>query len=138
MANRWLGLSAFVIVGCGGKVLEEPRGAGADVTVPSAGQEPASSVAADPGGLPQGVTARSEDPCATICERDGACGAGQTDCHQHCADDLRGRACALEATTYLRCYAENLEGCAALPPVCERAYCAYTVCAGKVVPSYCR
>ena len=124
----------FVLVlvsGCGGKILEER----------ASGQEPPSSP--DPSTSSQGATPtlppkNVEDPCDTICTRNNACGAWQPDCNQHCADDLRASsACRVEATAYVQCYAANLEGCAALPPVCEPAYCAYARCAGKVVPSYC-
>jgi hypothetical protein len=84
------------------------------------------------------VASHSDDPCATICESNGGCVGGLKDCIEHCADDLRTPSCTAEARAYLGCYADNVQLCSELPPACESAYCAYTLCAGKVVPSYCR
>lgn len=154
---------AFTLAACGGKIAGDQRASsGEDPTrdpssgatsgsgfdpgnASSATQEPSSPFppsTAPPSGLAQTPGGRTvDDACAAICERNGNCGAGQPDCQQYCADEINGAsACSGEANAYIQCYAANLldNGCAALPPVCETAYCAYTRCAGKVVPTYCR
>ena len=149
----------FLLAACGGKIAGDgsasgARGTGGYDAPPASPAPPASASASaspspfDPpvattppmSGLAQPPGGNSvEDACAAICERNGQCGADQPDCKDTCADEIRSAAsCSAEASTYIHCYAQNLaEGCAALPPVCERAYCAYTTCAGKVVPDYC-
>jgi hypothetical protein len=137
-----------VVVGCGGKIAEEP-GEGPDTrsgtgTGTGGGSEgtafvvpaPSSAPSVPPPSYPSKPTV--EDACRTICERNGQCGALQGDCYERCTGDIHGASgCASEANAYIHCYANNLEGCAALPPVCENAYCAFTRCAGGVVPEYC-
>ncbi len=119
-------------------------GAGLDPTpAPSASSQPPSPFAPynpPAGGLQQPPGGRTvDDACGAICERNGQCGAGQSDCKESCANEINGAvACSAQANAYIQCYASNLlPGCAALPPVCEAAYCAFTICAGKVVPGYC-
>jgi hypothetical protein len=114
-------------------------------TAPSGSAQPSSpftpSTPPPPTGLPQPSGGHTVgDACAAICERNGTCGAGQSDCEERCTSEIDGAlSCASQANAYIHCYADNLvDGCAALPPVCESDYCAYTICAGKVVPSYCR
>ncbi len=101
---------------------------------PPPSPSPSSSSATSPGDRPS-----VEDACGAICDRNGRCGADQTDCKERCADEISGASsCSPQANAFIQCYAANLlEGCASLPPVCESAYCAYTICAGKVVPAYC-
>ena len=122
------------LAACGGKILEE-RGAGAAVDEP-----PSTTMLEATPAPPPGTRSASADPCTVVCEGNGGCVGGQSECYRRCAEDLASASCAVEATTYVRCYAERIEGegCSALPPVCEGAYCAYTRCAGKVVPAYCR
>lgn len=123
------------LAACGGKILEE-RGGGATVDEPPSTTTLEAAPAPPP---PRGATSTSADPCTAICEGNGLCVGGQTECSRRCAEDLANASCAAEANTYIRCYADRLEGegCSVLPPVCEGAYCAYTRCAGKVVPAYC-
>jgi hypothetical protein len=139
-------LSLSALPACGGKILDEGRSAappgasgdfGDQMSRASDDQDP---VAVPPPGLPQPTKSTSGDACDTVCHRNGECGAWQSDCNQSCTDELRpGAACSAEAGAYIHCYADNLiDGCAALPPVCEASYCAYARCTGKVVPSYCR
>lgn len=101
-------------------------------------QEPPSSPWPEPGPAGKSGVAGA---CETICLRDGRCGALQSDCNAYCENEINSAAaCSPEALAYIQCYADNLEvdACSALPPVCEPAYCAYTRCTGKVVPTYCR
>ena len=153
----------FLLAACGGKIAGEgsalgakttegdPRGSGTasgtgsgvdpapapSPTPPSPsapfGTPPASGVAEPNGGH------TVEDACAAICERNAQCGADTPDCQASCSSEIHGAsACAPQANAYIQCYASNLAtGCAELPPVCEGAYCAYTICTGKVVPNYC-
>lgn len=76
------------------------------------------------------------EACAKICERDAKCGAWRVDCAERCL----GRASdGCGAETWLRCYGERIEeGCAALPPECEAAYCAWAECAGERATDVCR
>jgi hypothetical protein len=102
---------------------------------------PPTPSAAPSSGLGQPSGGHSvDDACAAICERNGQCGAAQSDCQERCTTEINGAlSCSAQANAYIHCYANNLvDGCAALPPVCESDYCAYTICAGKVVPVYCR
>ncbi len=126
---------AILLAGCGGKILEERGGGGAVDEPPST-----TTLEAAPAPPVRSKQSTSADPCTVICEGNGGCVGGQSECYRRCAEDLANASCALEATTYVRCYADRIEGegCSALPPVCEGAYCAYTRCAGKVVPAYCR
>jgi hypothetical protein len=155
--SRLLVTFTFALAACGGKIAGDERassgkdpsgdptsGSGLDPAPASSGtQQPSSPFApftAPPSGLPQPSGGRTvDDACGAICERNGECGATQTDCKDSCADEIRGAAsCSAQANAYIQCYADNLlPGCAALPPVCEGDYCAYTICAGKVVPRYC-
>jgi hypothetical protein len=151
LCSFFVGVAAVALMACGGKILDDsshrPRGDGSIVfaeTPPAASQQQASpspSLSADlpPAPVPPG-RAGVADACAAVCKRNAQCGAWQVDCEATCAEDIGGSsACAGEGNAYVHCYADNLvEGCAALPPVCELAYCAYTRCAGKVVPSYCQ
>lgn len=153
---------ALAVGACGGKILEEAgagssgssgRGSsgtssggstsgssgfgGVDPEPPSQQEPPARS---DPDPAPSGKSSVA-DACETICHRNGQCGAWQSDCKEHCESEISSAAaCSPQAKAYIHCYADNLEAdsCSALPPVCEDAYCAYTRCAGKVVPKYCR
>lgn len=107
-------------------------------TPPETTPSPAPTASTQPFTPPGPSKASVEDACATICERNGQCGALQSDCYARCTDDIHTAiACGPEAATYIHCYADNLEGCAPLPPVCESAYCAFARCAGRVVPRYC-
>jgi hypothetical protein len=147
------------LVACGGKIAGDPRGSSGDDPsrdpIPSPGASapttPPSSSLSSPfppavaaGPSSSGITGPStahtvDDACASICERNGECGTAPPDCADSCAAQIRSASsCSAQATAYIQCYAGNLvPGCAALPPVCESAYCAYTTCAGKVVPDYC-
>jgi hypothetical protein len=148
----------LALAACGGKIAgdqrapigddpsRDPTAASGFEPAPAASgtQQPSSpfgAFAAPPsGGLAQPSGGRTvDDACAAICERNGDCGATQTDCKDSCAAEIRNAsACSAQANAYIQCYASNLlPGCAALPPVCETAYCAFTICAGKVVPDYC-
>ena len=134
---------------CGGKIADDPnapRTGGASGTSSAGDVDPGTAAApstpeqtAQPFGAAQSSKATVEDACGAICRRNGECGAYQGDCLERCtADILAESSCSPQANAYIHCYADNLEpGCAALPPVCEQAYCAYTQCAGKVVPDYC-
>lgn len=155
--SRLLVTFTFTLAACGGKIAGDQRapigddssrdptsGSGFDPTpAPSGTQQASSPFAAFPApssGLAQPSGRPSvDDACAAICERNGECGAAQSDCKDSCADEIRGASsCSAQANAYIQCYAQNLlPGCAALPPACESAYCAYTICAGKVVPRYC-
>jgi hypothetical protein len=145
------------LVACGGRIAGDPRGSSGDDPSrdpisspgPRAPASPSSSApfpsaaAAAPSsssGTTEPSTAHAvDDACASICERNGVCGTAPPDCADSCVAEIRGASsCSAQATAYIQCYAGNLlPGCAALPPVCESAYCAYTICAGKVVPDYC-
>ncbi len=151
------------LAACGGKIAPDGRsssggdpsangatGSGPGVSfpppAPSSSDQPSSPFASPPssssstGGLGQpGATPAVDDACAAICERNAQCGADTPDCKDTCASEIsRASTCAAQANAYIQCYASNLaSGCAELPPVCEGAYCAYTICAGKVVPDYC-
>lgn len=141
-----LGVKYLLVVvvglsGCGGKILEERGdggagsgggGAGAGVTEAVAAGAASAAAPAAP------VGARAGDPCATICESNGGCVGGQKDCVERCSQDLGTPGCAAEASAYLGCYADNIQFCSELPPVCESAYCAYALCAGRITPPYCR
>lgn len=127
---------AILLAGCGGKILEERGGGGAVDEPPST-----TTLEAAPAPPPaRGAKSTSADPCAVICEGNGGCVGGQSECYRRCAEDLASASCAVEATAYVGCYADRIEGegCSALPPACEGVYCAYTRCAGKVMPAYCR
>lgn len=152
-AVRFLPLVVAVLAAaCGGKILDDPNakhdGMRDDFAGSSSGSGGVTTPAPadplptppEPSPTPTGSRPTVEDACGVICERNGKCGALQTDCLSRCADEIHGAAaCSREANAYIHCYADNLEpGCAALPPTCESAYCAYTQCAGKVVPTYCR
>ena len=154
MKHAALVFALVSLAACGGKILDErDGGAGAATTAsPTPDPTPTPTVAGSFGPAPApeppspGFPSSSKpspapttvsEACETICHRNGECGAWQADCNEHCLDDARGPSCAAEARTYILCYGQNIEGCAALPPVCESAYCAYTRCAGKVVPDYC-
>jgi hypothetical protein len=143
----------LALTACGGKILDEGRSgaagaAGAASAAPSGGfgddttrssddQEPVPVLL--PGLQQPDGKSSVADACATICERNGKCGAWQSDCYERCTDDLRSSSsCAGEASAYLHCYADNLESCTQVPPVCEPAYCAFRRCEGKSGPSYCR
>jgi hypothetical protein len=153
-----ISLSLAAAVACGGKIAGDGTSTGiSGATDPSSGADPTTAASGSaspspsssfppfsspppPSGLQQPSAGHTvDDACAAICERNGSCGAGQSDCQDHCTTEINGAvACSAQASTYIHCYADNLlDGCAALPPVCEDAYCAYTLCAGKVVPSYC-
>lgn len=141
----------LITAACGGKIAEDPNATRTGSSGSSGSQvspDPLpSSSSTDPGppspapssafGDPS--RASIEDACGVICKRDGECGAEQPDCLARCAGEIRGAArCSSEGNAYIQCYAGNLEpGCTSLPPACENAYCAYTRCAGKVVPTYC-
>jgi hypothetical protein len=135
--------SALLLAACGGKILDE-RGGGAPSSgagAPSTSSDeatPAPQRAPGLGSSSPSPAPRSGDPCTTICESNGGCVGGQQDCIERCAEDLLTPSCGAEARAYLGCYADNVQFCSQLPPACEGAYCAYTRCAGKVVPSYCR
>lgn len=138
-------VSAFVLFlsACGGKILDE-RGGGGVASSSGDGTSPAPSSdegqpASGLGSAPSPTKSHSEDPCATICEGNGGCVGGQSECLRRCGDDLGSASCTLEARVYIGCYADHIEneGCSVLPPVCEDTYCAYARCAGKVVPGYC-
>lgn len=145
-------LASLALAACGGKIDEDsaPRGSSGTFTEPSPTVPPettpsptpsptATSTPSTPSTPPSPSKASVDDACATICERNGQCGALQSDCYARCADDIHTAiACGPEAATYIHCYADNLEGCSPLPPVCESAYCAFARCAGRVVPRYCR
>ena len=154
-------VSVLACGACGGKIAgdngnaaggSDPTGAGGKSSsgvdpAPSGSAEPSSPFTAPPpsaapsSGLGKPSGGRSvDDACAAICERNGQCGAAQSDCQERCTNEIDGAlSCSAQANAYIHCYANNLvDGCAALPPVCEGAYCAYTTCTGKVVPSYCR
>ena len=123
-----------LVAGCGGKILEERTGAAVD--------EPSSSATLEAAPAPpaaRGTKSTSGDPCTVICEGNGGCVGGLGECYRRCAEDRASERCSAEANAYLRCYADRIEAerCSALPPACENAYCAYTRCAGKVVPAYC-
>jgi len=165
-----LGALGVPLAACGGKIAGDGRSSsGGDPTngngngasssgsgvvfpapapSPSSSDEPSSPFAPSPspsssssGGLGQPSGGRTaDDACAAICERNGECGADQSDCKESCTSEIDGAlSCSAQANAYIQCYASNLlPGCAALPPACESAYCAYTICAGKVVPGYCR
>ena len=157
--SRLLVTFTFTLAACGGKIAGDQRtstGGGDPSRNPtsSSGFDPApgtSATQAPPspfapfaappsGGLAQPSGGRTvDDACAAICERNGQCGATQSDCEDSCSAEIHGAAsCSAQANAYIQCYAQNLlPGCAALPPVCESAYCAFTICAGKVVPDYC-
>ena len=152
-------LLLLIAAACGGKIAGDPEatrtGSGSSGSSGSSGggvspypvpsssssssTEPAPPPPASSSPLGDPSKATVEDACGAICKRDGECGAQQPDCLAHCTSDIRGAAgCSSEGDAYIQCYASNLEpGCAALPPACENAYCAYTRCAGKVVPTYC-
>jgi hypothetical protein len=133
---KYLAVALSVLVcACGGKILEESGGGGR--VEPASATSPAAPSPPPPPAEAFSSPAKNGDACATICERNGACGAETTDCVARCADDLSASACSGEANAYVQCYAANLEGCAALPPVCESAYCAFARCTGRVVPAYC-
>lgn len=148
------------VAGCGGKILDD-SGAGGGTsggrsgsagssgtsgTSSSGGFGPAEPPRRDddrPGAAVPPAPSRSAvaDACETICRRNAKCGAWQSDCNAYCANEINSAAaCSPQANAYIHCYADNLEddSCTALPPLCEEAYCAYTRCAGKVIPRYCR
>jgi hypothetical protein len=163
----FVGLAAFAVplAACGGKIAPDGRSSsGGDPTAsgatssgsstgvvfpppaPSSSDQPSWPLTPSPspssptGGLGQpGAMPTVDDACAAICERNAQCGADSPDCKDTCSSEIHGAsACAAQANAYIQCYASNLaSGCAELPPVCEGAYCAYTICAGKVVPDYC-
>lgn len=154
-----LTLALTFAAACGGKIAGDQRTTSGDdssrdptassgaAPAPgsSATQQPSSpfvpSTAPSSGGLAQPSGAHAvDDACAAICERNGQCGTAPPDCKDSCSTEITGAvACSAQANAYIQCYAANLlPGCAALPPVCESTYCAYTLCAGKVVPDYCR
>lgn len=153
--SRLLVLLPILLGACGGKIAGDLRGSTGDdpdrVPISSPGPGPTSSPSPSSPFVPAPSPSSSsglgqpsashivDDACAAICERNGECGAGQPDCAAFCAKEILGASsCAAQASAYIQCYANNLlPGCAALPPVCESAYCAYTICAGKVVPDYC-
>ena len=141
---------ALAPAACGGKIADDPNAprtgspspsSSATSDPPASTAAPSSPLAPDPAGFQSPTTSTVADACGAICKRNGDCGALQTDCLQRCTEDIQGAAaCSAEANAYIHCYADNLAAeseCTALPPVCEPAYCAYTRCAGKVVPSYC-
>jgi hypothetical protein len=150
---------AFASGACGGKIADDPaakldddnRGASGSSGQNGSGNGPSQTPATSGSDIPSPTPFHDPTPepsskpsvmdaCDTICKRDGQCGALQTDCLSRCTDDILAAAdCSSEGSAYIHCYADNLQpGCAALPPICEPAYCAYTRCAGKVVPNYCR
>jgi hypothetical protein len=124
--------------GSGGVVFPAPASSSSDQSPSGPFTPPPSSSGNGLGQPPDGPSVY--DACAAICERNAKCGADSPDCAESCSSEIHGATtCAAQANAYIRCYAANLDsGCAELPPVCENAYCAYTICAGKVVPGYCR
>lgn len=151
-------LSFSVVTGaCGGKILEEPGAGGSSGTsggssggssgssgfhprAPTTQPDPPATAPPVPSAPSPPSNGSVADACETICHRNAQCGAWQSDCNAHCEGEIQAAAaCAPQANAYIHCYADNLdtESCTALPPVCEDAYCAYTRCAGKVVPAYC-
>lgn len=147
-------LASLTLGACGGKIDEDSAarassssgGSSGTFTVPSPtvppettrSPTPSPTATSTPSAPSSPSKASVEDACATICERNGQCGALQSDCYARCTDDIRTAiTCGPEAATYIHCYADNLEGCSPLPPVCESAYCAFARCAGRVVPRYC-
>lgn len=137
---------------CGGKIADDPEARGGssgssgrivDLPAPTLPQDPAPTPSPAPSFQPPSTpTSPSkptvEDACKTVCDRNGQCGALQDQCYARCTEEIHSAtSCTSEASAYIHCYANNLEGCSALPPVCEAAYCAFTRCAGRVVPRYC-
>jgi hypothetical protein len=108
-------------IGCGGKILVEETDASAGTSL--AAPTPAASA-------PRSIA----EACATICERQGRCGARTDACEARCEEQA---AMGCGASAWLRCYAEGIENCGMLPPACEPAYCAWAACAGRPVPDYC-
>ena len=130
-------LFVAVCVGCGGKIVEDPVASSSESSPSDSPSPSPPPPSASPFSVPS--KASVEDACRTICERHGLCGAQSAGCYEECTGEIHSAAaCSGEANKYIHCYADNLEGCAALPPVCEDAYCAFTRCAGRVVPTYCR
>jgi len=132
---------ALTLAACGGKIEDDPaaRGSSKAYVEPSPTLPPETTASSTPSTPSEPSKPTVEDACTTICDRNGQCGALQSDCYARCTDDIHTAiACGPEAATYIHCYADNLEGCSPLPPVCEDAYCAFTRCAGRVVPRYCR
>jgi hypothetical protein len=162
---RSLPILVALLAACGGKIVDDGRavgsGAGGSTGAGSSGTSgegsggssgssgsfgpaPAEELPSPPSSaLSPGAssgTGSVTDACETVCRRNAKCGALQTDCNDRCAEELAPRAaCAGPASAFIQCFANNLppDDCTALPPVCESAYCAYTRCTGKVVPSYC-
>jgi hypothetical protein len=130
---------------CGGKILEEGLDPRADS--PSDGQTEAPAMSATPPPVttaPAQSATPSGDPmdiptaCSIICLRNGRCGALQDGCEERCLTDATST-CGPDYRSYATCFARGIvEGqCAAIPPDCERAYCAWLRCSGQPELDYC-
>lgn len=117
---------------CGGKILVEAS----DGSTAVAAADPEAATVPNPAPSSSASPSPSiGEACTKICARDGMCGARTDACEERC---LAKASAGCGASEWLRCYAERLDGCLALPPACEPAYCAWAACAGEPVPDYCR
>ena len=130
-------MCAFV-AGCGGKIAPDPNATPGD-PAPASSRPDQTAV---PGPAPASTSSRSvADACGVVCDRKAQCGALQDRCAETCASQIGVGACAPAGNAYIQCWADSFSdqsSCLVLPPVCEQAYCAFTRCAGIVVPDYCR
>lgn len=127
-------------VACGGRTLYDNAdgGQGAAPSASATSTAPPDPSQVTPPGPPPAPlpvpTMSLAEACGRICERDAKCGAWRVDCEERCharASDGCG------ADRWLRCYGEHIDECAALPPACETAYCAWAACAGEKAADVC-